>query len=492
MKVKCDEAKPQCGRCMKARRVCPGYRDSKHVMFRSMNAEAASKAESLPVSRTQATITIWGYTGPAAAIAPVSFAPRLLTQPSEMWDTKAISHFLHHYSFAPTKDSPGYLASLPDLLGKTSSGNRYLESAILAAGAASLANITSLGQLNRTAEQHYGETLRTISAALADPKEAISDAVLTTIVVLQMYEAIVGITSIMDDPHIQGLTKLLQLRRNARPGVDESSDILGIIHGRVHMNSVGGLFPSQINLEYDHGAADFPTHQVKLWRLIRETSQRCAETRALISTTTRGIFLSEIIQSTDHVFSTYVRLLNWRAALRPGSLYQSCQIPAQIDRGRSQGVFSEKYHTFKNITHGALWVGFWCTLIHALQTLVQVSSHPMMQHIFSQDWHHIWDFGKQLRDAIDEMCACVPYMMADVDQLGLPTIGKDGKALGAFFLARGLYVASCVKEVTSAQRGYIMGALLRIAHVKGIKLALRPRSRWISQHGGSEEPSRAM
>lgn len=296
----------------------------------------------------------------------------------------------------------------------------------------------------------------------------------------------------MDDPHIQGLTKLLQLRRDARPGVEESNDILGIIHGRVHMNSVGGLFPSQISLEYDHGTADFPTHQVKLWRLVRETSQRCAEARAMISKTTRGIFWSEIIQSVDQVFSTYVCLLDWRAALRPGSLYQSCKVPLEDDHGRLQDAFPGKYHIFKSIPHGALWVGFWCTLIHALQTLVYVSSHPMMQHIFSQDWHHVWDFRKQLRDAIDEMCACVPYMLADVDQLGLPTIGKDGKALGAFFLTRGLYVASCVEEMTSTQREYIMGALLRIAHVKGIKLALRPRNRWLSRHGSSVEPSQGM
>ncbi|KAI0903696.1 hypothetical protein F4823DRAFT_617621 [Ustulina deusta] len=480
MKVKCDEKKPQCGRCTKARRACPGYRDATQVLFRPMNAGLASKVKASCLS-THTDIATLDHVG---GIASASFTPRLLTQPSEMWDTRAIAYFLHNYSSPPTKDGPGYLGFLPDLLGNNSSA-RYVESAVLAAGSASLANITGLAYLERTAEKYYGETLRSISAALKDPFEASSDATLTAIVVLQMYEAIIGITSISCDPHEKGLIELLRLRGNARLGTGNGNAVLRIIHSRAHLNSVGGLSPSPIDVGYDTEAVDFPAHQAELWRLIRETSRCCTQAQAMVLVPGKDIFKSKIIRSLDNIFSAYLHLLDWGAASFSSWSYQSCKTPTQDGHDSQPGIVPEKYHLFRNIHHGAIWISFWCTVIYALQTLVYASSLPVLQQTFNWGQLSSWDLGKRLSDAVDEICACVPYMMADVDQLGLPTVGKDGKALGSYFLLRGLHVASCVAGLTSVQREYMMRTFLRIAHGRGIKLALRPRNRWLNQHRDS-------
>ncbi|KAI1131827.1 hypothetical protein F5Y10DRAFT_232635 [Nemania abortiva] len=481
MKVKCDEKKPQCGRCARASRVCPGYRDTKQIVFRSVNAELASKAGTPRVPRNHTTIATSNHASPV-----VPFAPRLLTQPSEKWDAKAISHFLYNYSCAPTRDSPGYLGFLPDLLANGSAATGYLESAVLAAGSASLANISGLAHLERTAERHYGETLRLLSAALENQAEASSDATLTCIIVLQIYEAIIGIRTLSCDPHARGLVELSRLRGTSRPSTSSGNELLRIIHSRVHMNSVGGLFPSRIDAQYDIEAADLPPRQVELWRLIRETSQRCVEARGVISASSHGVLKSEMIKSLDHVLSAYISLLDWQVALPSSWLYQSYKTSTQDEHESQQDTHPEKYHIFKNIHHGATWISFWCTIIYALQILVRVSSLPVLQHVLGPSWYQTWDLRKRLRDTVDDICACVPYMMADVDQSGLPTVGKDGKALGSFILLRGLYVAICVEEIASVQRDYILGTLLRISHVKGIKLALRPRNRWFSQHGSVE------
>ncbi|KAI1422586.1 hypothetical protein F5Y12DRAFT_799403 [Xylaria sp. FL1777] len=482
MKVKCDGKKPQCERCTKARRVCPGYRDAKQVIFCSMNAGLASKAKTSRLSRAREPTTV-AELDDAGGIASASFTPRLLTQPSEMWDTRAISHFLHNYSFPPTKDSPGYLGFLPDLLGNSSSV-QYLESAVLAAGFASLANITGLTYLERTAEKHYGETLRSISSALKDPLKASSDGALAAIVVLQMYEAISGITNVSGDPHDKGLVELLRLRGNGRLSTGNGMALLQIIHSRVHVNSVGGLAPSPIDVKYDAEAVDFPAHQAELWRLMRRTSQCCVEARAMILVQGRYAFKSEIINSLDCLYSAYLCLLHWRATSPSSWSYQSCKMPTE-NHGSQRGGFPEEYHLFKNIQHGAMWISFWCTVIYALQMLVYASSLPVLQQTFNQGRQSSWDLKKQLRNAVDDICACVPYMMADVDQSGLPTVGKDGKALGSYHLLRGLYVASCVAELTTVQRDYMMRTFLRIAHGRGIKLALRPRNRWLNRHRDS-------
>ncbi|KAI1279458.1 hypothetical protein F5Y07DRAFT_43785 [Xylaria sp. FL0933] len=480
MKVKCDENKPQCGRCTKARRVCPGYRDAKQIIFRSMNAELASKAKASRLAQTQTHRTIAAPDHTRGIVSPSS-TPLLLTQPSETWHDRAISYFLHNYSFAPTRDNSGYLGFLPDLLDSNSSAP-YLKSAVLAAGSASLANITGFGYLERTAEKQYGETLRSISRVLQDPFEASSDAALTTIVVLQMYEAIAGLTSVTRDPHDKALIELSRLRSRARPGTGNGNALLSTIHFRIHINAVGGLCPSPIETEYDNKAAYFPTPQAELCQLMRETSRCCAEVQTRLLVPGKKFLKSEIIGSLDDLFSAYLCLLDWGASPLSGLSYQSCTIPSRHDHDSQPETFPGKYHLFKDIQHGAIWISFWCTVIYALQVLVYISSHPVLREYFIQGQHSSWQLRKRLYDTVDEICACVPYMLADVDQSGLPTVRRDGKALGCYFLLRGLYVASCVTGLTSVQREYMMKTLLRIAYGKGIKLALRPRNRWLNQH----------
>jgi hypothetical protein len=118
-----------------------------------------------------------------------------------------------------------------------------------------------------------------------------------------------------------------------------------------------------------------------------------------------------------------------------------------------------------------MWLGFWCILAYALQTLIHVLSLPLVHQTFTEEWHQSWDLGKRLRGVVDEICACVPYMMADVDNLGSPTVGTNVKALGSFFLLTGLHTAYLSDELTSIQRHYILKTLQRISHIRGIKQA---------------------
>ncbi|KAI3325739.1 hypothetical protein HD806DRAFT_552992 [Xylariaceae sp. AK1471] len=470
MKVKCDEEKPQCRRCTKAGRVCPGYRDVSQVVFRSMNAELSSKAETSYSSRTHAAIATPDHAGEVSA-APISLAPRLLIQPSENWEMKATSHFLHNYSFAPTKDAPGYLEFLPDLL-RRNSNSRHLKSAVLAAGLASLANITSLGHLEHIAKKRYGETLKSISMALRDPIEARSDAVLAAVFLLQLCETISGTTSAQPDPHDKALEELLRLRRNDQPTEATCKDLLIVVHRRLQIASVIGLYSSKLNTEYNVGTLGLQPHQVELWRLMCETSQSCGKIRTMLSIPGERRFKSEIIKSIDQALSAYLSLLRWKETLPSGWMYRSCKTLARNDDDSYKETFPKMYHLFKHVHHAAVWIGFWTISMFVLQTLIHVLSLPSVNQIFTKEWHRSWDLRKRLRGVVDDICAAAPHMMADVDDLGLPTVGY-GKALGSYFLLPGLYVANRVDELTSTQRHYILKTLQRIAHLRGIKQALR-------------------
>ncbi|KAK5630571.1 hypothetical protein RRF57_006286 [Xylaria bambusicola] len=445
------------------------------------NAELTSKAKTTRLLRTR-THTTTAALDQAEDVASAPFIPQLLAQPSEAWDTRAISHFLYHYTSSATKDSSGYLGFLSDLLSNSPSVP-YLETAVLAAGSASLANITGLVYLQQAAEKYYGETLRCVSSALKNPLEAISDAALAAIIVLQMYEVIAGITMVSCDPHQRGLMELSRIRGNARPGTRTTM----LIHGRAHTNAIGGLSPSPVSPSYDAETVDISLHEAELWRLMRKTSQCCVATWTMISAPSDDISGGEVAKSVNNLFSTYLDLLNWRKTLPSTWSYQSCKIPIRDDHDlRPDAICPVKYHLFKNIYHGAMWISFWCTVIYALQMLVAASSLPGLEQPFNEGQHSTHDPKKRLHAAVDDICACVPYMLGDVDRVGLPTVGKESKALGAYFLLRGLYVASCVEEVTSLQREYMMTAFLRIAHGKGIRLALRPRNRWLNRQQRDE------
>ncbi|KAJ3577651.1 hypothetical protein NPX13_g2913 [Xylaria arbuscula] len=446
-----------------------------------MNTRVASRGKSAcsPSKRSHPSTATAYHARTSAPSSP--HTPRLLIQPGEAWDARAISHFLYHFSFTSKNGAPGYLDFLSDLLAKNPSAP-YLESAVLAAGSANLGNITGLAYLQQTAEKQYGQTLRYISAALKDPSQASSDAVLAAIVVLQIYEVIAGITRVSCDPHQRGLVELSRLRRgSARPRAESENSLLQIIHGRVHVNAIGGLSPSSIDIDYDGETVNVRPHEAELWQLMRRTSQCCVKTQVAVSASRISTLQNEAIKSLDDLLSVYFDLLRWRDTLPSTRAYQSCKTPAPDCTSHSGPIYPEKYHLFKDIQNGAMWISFWCTIVYALQVLVDASSLPYLEQFFAERKYSTQNLRYSLYGAVDDICACVPYMLGDVDWLGLPTIGKDSKALGAFFLLRGLYVASCVKDLRTRQREYMNAMFLRIAYGKGIKLALRPRTRWLAQ-----------
>ena len=293
-------------------------------------------------------------------------------------------------------------------------------------------------------------------------------------------QAIAGITKISCDPHQKGLIELSRLRyRNTRPRTASDNSLLQIIHSRVHINAIGGLSPSSIDVNYDVEGVEVPPRGTGIWRIMRRTSRCCIATQRAISASSKQTLKSEAIKSLDDLFSAYIDLLNWGDALPSTWSYKYCKMPSSGNSALHN--YPEKYYIFKDIQHGAMWLSFWCNAIYALQTHIRGTSHPVLGQCFDREKYSTQYHKKRLYSAVDDICACVPYMLGEVDCLGLPTAGGDSKALGAFFLLRGLYVASCVTEVSTLQREYMNTTFLRIAHGKGIKLALRPRSRWLNQ-----------
>lgn len=167
--MQCDEAKPECERCKTAGRNCPGYRSEQQVVFRSMNDSAMAR------------------TNKPTMLATIASAHNpFLINPSTDWAQFAISRFVYHYVEPPSPYGlPGYLEFLPTMLN---SANSSLQTSLLAASLANLANVSGMEQLHTESRVQYGRALRSLHAALSDKATASDDHTLLAVVLLQKYE----------------------------------------------------------------------------------------------------------------------------------------------------------------------------------------------------------------------------------------------------------------------------------------------------------------
>ncbi|KAI1323166.1 hypothetical protein F5Y16DRAFT_403667 [Xylariaceae sp. FL0255] len=363
-------------------------------------------------------------------------------------------------------------------------GNSVLRSVVLAAGFASLNNISGLGQLNNVAQKHYGRALNSISTLLTCGQA--SDELVASVAVIPFYEIISGCTHSPFYPHEAGLLSLLRKRGDNQCGNSIGSDL----YRRALRNRQINMLGSHLNFHLDPKPDNEGFDQAgdELWALLRESTTNCNTLRELMSESIQSQLSSDINDAFGKVVTTLSRLGNWKRCLPRRWQYRSCAIPGVSNREDvTQTTYPDRVYLFRDVMLGGRWIAFWSAQIHVLKTIINcVKLFPHLQDD-SAHHHHHQDFEENLREIVDDICASVPFMMDSVDQTGLPRVSGTGKALGAFFLLRALYVANLIENLRDEQRRCIMKSLLRIAHVRGIKLALMPRMRWVAQHGAIAE-----
>lgn len=107
-------------------------------------------------------------------------------QPSTDWAQYAISRFVYNFVEPPTAGGiPGYLEFLPTMLNSADTG---LQTSLLAASLASLANTLGMEYLHTESRIQYGRALQSVCASLSDASTATEDHVLLAVLLLQKYE----------------------------------------------------------------------------------------------------------------------------------------------------------------------------------------------------------------------------------------------------------------------------------------------------------------
>ncbi|KAF2825578.1 hypothetical protein CC86DRAFT_293941 [Ophiobolus disseminans] len=188
---RCDQSTPACGQCVKAGRICPGYRNTVDLMFHDESKRIVQRNRSRIANHPESHELQQDFSKQksmqVAVAAPVKLTDFVLYQPL---DDLGISFFMS--SYISSDPSVSQLYYLPDFYAKVGYSNPGLQQSITAAGLAGYAKATRQQDLVNTATKHYIAAIRGINAAISDTETAAQDSTLLSIIMVAMFEALIN------------------------------------------------------------------------------------------------------------------------------------------------------------------------------------------------------------------------------------------------------------------------------------------------------------
>lgn len=211
--MQCDLIEPACSQCLRAGKICLGYRDQLSLRFRDENEKVVSKAKVItsaspeyrktPAARTKSTknidssasaAPILSVTAPSTkteALVLSSPTPLTISLTSQCLD-EGVSFFLDHY-MTINANYPSREINLPkSLIWPPIFGNRAFNDAVSSVGYAGLANVTKNPAYAIVARRKYAASLQNITLALKDTSKVDLDATFKSVLVLAAFEVSLG------------------------------------------------------------------------------------------------------------------------------------------------------------------------------------------------------------------------------------------------------------------------------------------------------------
>ena len=180
----CDEVRPACGKCVKAKRICCGYSEGLDLVLRQQNRAAKAGVDrrvQKNKSRSQTPENVKSRYSVDLAV------PHPLYEPEE---TNALYFFVSTFVlYGPVSQADrGFLELLPSLFNSL----RPESPLSLCLTAVSKVLFGKWERKQPEAERHafpsYAKALKVTRAAVQDPVESMSDEILMAVCLLGFYE----------------------------------------------------------------------------------------------------------------------------------------------------------------------------------------------------------------------------------------------------------------------------------------------------------------
>jgi len=272
--------------------------------------------------------------------------------------------------------------------------------------------------------------------------------------------------------------ELVRLHGNLMLQSQTGKAIFKMIQKRAQIIALDGS-ASHLKVQDIELATPKPPHLIShLWRLLGEVSKCVTVIQNLFADTkVTGSKIPELVKGMETALVTQARLIGWQNVIplvwKPRYITEEGGDQGSLPRETN---FPSRVLVFKEIQQAGLWISFWCSRVHLLETLItglgylpeqQRARFPMTRDTLRKD----------LCVVIEDMCASAGYMLGDIDETGSLKIDQAGNGLGTFFLLRGMHVASKVPDLPQHIRVWVTDCLDRIGYSKGIRIALNYQKR---------------
>jgi hypothetical protein len=207
--LQCDKKLPACGQCTKAGRGCSGYRNTVDIMFHDESTRVVSQHQSrrgsssaIPNTQIGSKAVVKRASTQIGSTTRFKLTGFVMYQPL---DDLGANFFMSN--FVVPDPAMSLLNYLPGFYAKTGFANSALSQMVTAVGLVGLANRSRSNDMRNVAANNYGAAIRSINAALLNPKYAAQDSILASIYLAAMFEALImGRNVIIDNActHLAG------------------------------------------------------------------------------------------------------------------------------------------------------------------------------------------------------------------------------------------------------------------------------------------------
>ncbi|KAL6237340.1 hypothetical protein BDW75DRAFT_86717 [Aspergillus navahoensis] len=458
-RLKCDQKRPSCSQCIRAKRECSDYRDVSAGRFYDQTEEV--KRKNSPSSRQQLS--------PSTSVVRQQMAIPLKDQGTAF----ALSRFL----------SRAVGSNLVHMLSTPSA--RAVTASINAVGLAALSNIHQSPQLMRTARQEYVSALAETNAVLSDQVQATSHASLVAVTFLGMYELMTcdGRPTLMDNyiKHLDGSVRILQLR-----GTQQLQDSVGlslftqsripIVLFNFWLKQSTPSWLVQLSFEalaYRGGGG--AAMEDALFFLMLQVGDLCAGLR-------NGALL-EPAQAMKEALRLDAELSSWATSVEPSRRYTVVSLPKSVDAGNGNSafrhVYSNYYHIYPDAVVSAWWNDYRFVRLLLLEVICWLADYLTRKegidarNEYRQTVAQCRMLSQQLTE---DICASVPYNLGATEVSSYEDWSST-RTGGVIRLIWPLFIAADSGGATSRMTDWIADTLLRIGYGVGIRQALAMSNR---------------
>ncbi|KAI0016872.1 hypothetical protein F4780DRAFT_782815 [Xylariomycetidae sp. FL0641] len=450
-RVKCDQGRPSCQRCIKRDELCQGYRDDASLIFRdetdktTRTVEAASSGHAYPSRHHRRSRS---SSDSHASTNNVGLAP----------EDAAVEAFMQNYVVQPCnqKSSPGFLEHLPCMYKEVNVNGRYaLRWAVQAAACADGSRDARGGASQCEALHYYGRSLSAFAKSLSTPGKVPDDYDLMTVVMLDIFENVFFESPSMRGSHAQGMAQILRLRGHEQFHNPRGWSLFQLAHHKLLKQQLAFKLKAPEEFKSWITTLDDDTPSVRLDKDVINITHLCERARELeASLSNNDLSAWKLLEVIDELYELDRTVVSWRENSRWS--YNIVKYHELTATKSSLHPLTERIEL-----HPDWWMAYeWnyhrtARLLAHEQMLKCVSTASKCSELEASEAQRLPGLSQYstltIRNLADQVLSTVPQILGDIDHTGRLHDHSQGpprnRAIGGYLL---LWPIKTIKASTTA------------------------------------------